>query len=54
VVEGKLLWPPRATVPAMTDEDEGIITPLRPMIAVVVFIVGIAVGVLLAAWFAPL
>jgi hypothetical protein len=35
-------------------EDDKIITPLRTMIAVIVFVVGIAVGVLLAAWFSPL
>jgi hypothetical protein len=35
-------------------EDEKIITPLRTMIAVIVFVVGIAAGVLIAAWFSPL
>jgi hypothetical protein len=35
-------------------EDDKIITPLRTMIAVIIFVVGIAVGVLLAARFAPL
>jgi hypothetical protein len=35
-------------------EDQKINTPLRTIIAVIVFVVGIAVGVLPAAWFSPL
>jgi len=34
-------------------EDEEIFTPLRTIIAVIVFVVGIAVGALIAAWFNP-
>jgi len=34
-------------------EDEETFAPLRTIIAVIVFVVGMAVGVLIAAWFHP-
>jgi hypothetical protein len=43
----------RATLAAMTTEDENTLMPLRAIFVVIIMVIGVAAGMLLAAWFGP-